>query len=97
MQSGRWQGVVLSLPSTSIIIHNLYLPTRAKQDNSVKETSEQLLRAVFMVAADSPNIPTIVCGDFNLGFQDSEVLRRVVETGAWHDGALSFFLSPAQY
>jgi exonuclease III len=90
MQSGRWQGIVLSLPSTSVIIHNVYLPTRAKQECNIRESSEQLLRAVFMVAADSPNIPTIVCGDFNLGFQDSEVLRRVVETGAWNDGALSF-------
>ncbi len=51
VESGMWPCFIVTLHSVSIYVHNLYLPTRAKQDIATMEITNNLLRAVALVSS----------------------------------------------
>ena len=85
IQSKRWMPAIISVGGMNIFVHNLYLPTRAKQDRDTLAYSNDLIRAVFLVASGHGDAPVLIGGDFNLDPSHSDVLKRVEASQLWTD------------
>ena len=84
--SKRWNAVGVTLPNNSaLFVHNVYLPTRARQNQECRSQAEEILRAAFLAASTHGGAPALVCGDTNMAPQDSEVIQAALASGLWHD------------
>ena len=89
--SGRWNASVFPLPmGSALFVHNIYLPTRARQIASTRHEAEEILRATFLAASMHGTAPTGICGDMNMAPDDSQVWDQAVSTGQWHDALQAF-------
>ena len=96
VDSRRWCGIAVPLPARStLFVHNVYLPTRARQDASCRHEAEELARATFIAASLHGAAPVIVCGDMNMAPEDSEVFATACQSGKWHDVVEAFAHVPS--
>ena len=70
---------------TSFFVDGLYCPSGGRWEAPKKAYTHRLLQAVQDDIIQRGNVSAILCGDNNLDFSDSVVLRRWFFEGPWHD------------
>ncbi|KAJ9440002.1 Retrovirus-related Pol polyprotein from type-2 retrotransposable element R2DM [Diplonema papillatum] len=83
-ETGRWQHLAVPYGDGKRMLHLMTVYAHARG----RARREELLEAVFEVAAGLGDVPVLVMGDWNTAVEDSPALRKAVSVGHWTDAAL---------
>eukprot|EP00969_Alexandrium_andersonii_P299651 13247852-Alexandrium_andersonii.AAC.1 len=86
MSEGRVQCVMVDLGwPFPVRVVNLYGWTDAERDQSARQASEGLAKAIERELAASPEIPTLILGDFNIEARKLAFFREAMQAGDFID------------
>ena len=88
-QSGRWVCNTVRVAGGSQLLHivSVYGHPGANEGGTVMQENEILLQQVFDEAGSLGDVPVVLCGDFNVMPEKSNVISTELVTGRWLDAA----------